>query len=398
MRTLLAPGGAAIALTILSSFNSCDTSTLDDAQARPIAPGGSAGHSGTADPYIPDPPPLDIDAGLADAAPADDAGTEAGSVPDACATHTEEAQLSEVNLVFMLDDSGSMGLLDRPEHDPTRRWIPVTTALKAFFADPDSSGMNASLTFFPVDRQSHPADAPPNACDPLTYETPVVSRRPLPDPTSFAQAIAAITPDESGTPMRPALEGALAQARAAAAASDGAQSVVVLVTDGVPTRDCAQNGVADVERAASSAAPDIPTYVIGVGVLADLHRIARAGGTEQAFIVEIDDPARTQADFTSALNRIRESTLSCDLTLPTPPAGETLDPNKVNVEYTSGDGPAELLVSGRTCEDGEDWRYDDPAHPRRIELCPATCSKARADIRARLDIVLGCKTRLVIPR
>ena len=66
----------------------------------------------------------------------------------ACVTSAVNAALANANLIVLFDKSGSMG--DRAEgFDPSVKWTPVTTAMKAFFSDPKSLGISASLEFFP---------------------------------------------------------------------------------------------------------------------------------------------------------------------------------------------------------------------------------------------------------
>jgi len=69
---------------------------------------------------------------------------------EGCAATTSKAELSPVYLLFLLDESGSMG--DDESMNREERWDPVTTALKAFFADAASSGLLASLSLFPNDK------------------------------------------------------------------------------------------------------------------------------------------------------------------------------------------------------------------------------------------------------
>src|SRR4051794_30435822 len=80
-----------------------------------------------------------------------DGGSDDGSNGDGnttCATVAAKATLTPVNMVVMYDQSGSMGdTTEDPSYDPAKRWIPVGTAMKAFFTDKSSAGMNASLTF-----------------------------------------------------------------------------------------------------------------------------------------------------------------------------------------------------------------------------------------------------------
>ncbi len=38
-------------------------------------------------------------------------------------------------------------------------------------------------------------------------------------------------------------------------------------------------------------------------------------------------------------------------------------------------------------------RYDDKAAPKSVVLCPATCTAAKADPKAKLGVEFGCVTR-----
>src|SRR6187402_1379583 len=60
-------------------------------------------------------------------------GTSSSGGAEGCAAANEQAELSPVYLVFLLDESGSMG--DGTNGDRTKKWDPVVAALKAFFAD-----------------------------------------------------------------------------------------------------------------------------------------------------------------------------------------------------------------------------------------------------------------------
>jgi hypothetical protein len=92
--------------------------------------------------------------------------------------------------------------------------------------------------------------------------------------------------------------------------------------------------------------------------------------------VQVNDPEQTQTDFQAAIDQIREQVVSCNIAIPPPPDGETLDPNKVNVELTLG-GTVVPLSQNVTCEDGVGWRYDDPGNRPRSTCAPPPVSKSR---------------------
>ncbi|MDF2698390.1 MAG: hypothetical protein K0S65_6774, partial [Labilithrix sp.] len=111
-----------------------------------------------------------------------------------------------------------------------------------------------------------------------------------------------------------------------------------------------------------------------------------------AFVVQVNDPAATQAQFLAAINEIRGQAISCEIEIPPPPAGQTLDADKVNVNYTPTGKPTEQLAYDEACTAGG-WRYDDKANPKQVILCPATCTVAKADPTAKVGIAFGCTRR-----
>ncbi len=296
-----------------------------------------------------------------------------------CASSSSQAQLVPVNLVTLLDASGSMG--DGVNGDPTLKWMPVTAALEAFFADDQSTGMSASLSLFPSVNDT---------CDPSEYYFGQVPMTALPEPSAFATAIAAATP-MGQTPTLPAVEGAIDLAHDAAMMAPGSRSAIVLVTDGDP--DQCDSSVSDVSFQVAKVAATTPTYVIGVGDdLPSLDMIAQSGGTGAPTIVSVGDADATKMEFLTALEKIRGLVLSCDFPLPTPPSGQTLDFMAVNVLYTPSAASPEQFLYDSACSTGVGWRYDDPMMPTKVELCPSSCDEVRKDHGGRIVVVFGCAT------
>jgi len=305
-----------------------------------------------------------------------------------CATVKAEAKLTPVNLVVMYDQSGSMGdTNESPTYDPTKRWIPVGAAMKAFFTDNASAGMNASLTFF--------ASAT-NSCNVADYDSPEVPLMALPNAT-FASTITAHAP-KGDTPTRAAVKGAITQAQAVLAGHAGEKTVIVLVTDGEPygcgiTTDAqSQAEIGNVVSDVSAVAASIPTYVIGVGPsVSNLNAVAAAGRTT-ALQVTVGNPAQTTSDLLAAMATIRGQLASCDFAIPAPPDGRTLDFDKVFVLRTPSGQPAATLPYNQTCS-GPGWRYDDPKTPTKVLLCDATCNVVKADPGGKIDVQFACVSR-----
>ena len=317
-------------------------------------------------------------------------GYELGAVdggvdPDAgCASAATESKLHPVDLLIVVDKSGSMA--------DAGKWDAVTHALDAFFTDPASAGLRVALRFFP--------DA---GCDSLTCsETecakPLVDLAPLTLAAAPADAqeqalVAAVASRQPGgdTPMYAALAGAEAWGGKHQNGQPGEKATVVLVTDGEP------NGCNDDMLAIASLATGarlkhgVLTYAVGLaGSNVDhMNLVAEAGGTKQAFFIGGGDVG---AALLAALKQIEGDQIACDLALPTPPNGK-LDTAKVNVVYTPGDGSAPLTI-GRVddasfCTHGG-WHFDDPNAPTKVVLCDSTCAAVRTDVAAKVEIVLGC--------
>lgn len=316
-----------------------------------------------------------------------------------CAAQSAASELSRVHLAFVFDVSGSMG---DNELRFSLKWLPVVAASEAFFAATDSAAISASMTFFPTDS----ADT---RCTDAAYLSPVVPLTSLPSP-DFSAAIRALNlaPTSmwrSSTPTLHAFNGVASTLRSNAVGVDNLTEAIVLVTDGVPQNcSAAANDIQAVANAVQASG--IKTFVVGVGNppgagpadnLANLHLVAAAGGTGQAFVVETGDPAKTQADFKAVIDSIRGVAVSCNMEIPLPPMGTAFVPEKVNVVYGNALGEHQTLKYDQTCGDAEAWRYDDPTTPKSIVLCQSACEIAQRDVTARLSVEFGCE-RLGTPR
>lgn len=119
--------------------------------------------------------------------------------------------------------------------------------------------------------------------------------------------------------------------------------------------------------------------------------IAQTGGA--AGVICTGDWDQVFNDITAAV--IDGSQVSCELEVPDPPDGETLDPSRVNVRYLEGGiGPGATIPrvdSSADCAAAGGWHYDDNAAPSLIVLCPATCSDVQNDPEASVQVELGCQ-------
>lgn len=289
-------------------------------------------------------------------------------------------------------------------------WAPVEQALIDFVVDSGKQqSVSAGIQYFP-NLESAPLDWQLTVCQPSTYSTLDVPMALLPGnelaivtslgkhgPDALAQAYGAIAAAQLflvDSPAMSALTGAIQAARAwqAAQTMPGARGIVLFVTNAVPSTSTSPTCMSTLDGTVAAAlagvtgTPSISTYVLGVGdLLADLDRIASAGGTGAAHIVQTS----VAADIVGALDGLRTSALPCQFTVdPT-----WLKSGLVNVDIASKVGTTHMsrVLGPEKCTSTttESWYAADPD---QVVLCPAACTAARAAGVLSFDVVYGCPT------
>jgi hypothetical protein len=149
--------------------------------------------------------------------------------------------------------------------------------------------------------------------------------------------------------------------------------------------------ISNTEPCCTYAAPS------GEGV-AYKEMVTSTGGVAGDLCAQDFDPVFQQ--FAAAV--IESAKLSCTWEIPPPPAGETLDPGRVNVDFIDGDG--QRTTFGRVDGAGDcasvehGWYYDNAMQPTRILVCPQTCAWIQGKPGAQLDIQFGCATIIAPPK
>ena len=327
-----------------------------------------------------------------------------GGAGGACASAKAQATRQPVFLAFAFDVSASMGSNIEDYYRKDLKWDPVRRAAELFFNDPASAGLNASMTFFP-------GTSSITWCGDAPYRTPNVAMTALPS-TAFATALGAVEPqlpNRTATPTLGVMTGVIAYVNGQRTARPG-QYAIVLVTDGYPQRCPNQNDpIAPVVTAAQNArAAGTRTYVIGVRnppigdaptSLDNLNQIAVAGGTNAnqggnaAYLIATSatDANATVQAFRTAVNEIRGQSVSCNLRIPAPPAGQTFNKNRVNVLYSTGPGAAATTLKyDQACAGANAWRYNNTTTPTEIVLCPSTCTTVQANPNAVINVEFTC--------
>lgn len=107
---------------------------------------------------------------------------------------------------------------------------------------------------------------------------------------------------------------------------------------------------------------------------------SRSGGTLAL------TPAQVAAIATEACAGTTQEVATCVFAIPSPPAGQTFDPNTMNVIVTAADGSGTLVLESNQPGCTEGWQFDTPTI---VSLCPVTCDAAKAS-GTQVILVFGC--------
>ncbi len=364
---------------------------------------------------------------------------------DACTTDVYRGEQIPLDMLILLDRSGSMAFQAPGPRTPGRPdiWGPVTDAVTEFVTTPGLDGLGGvGLTFFPIlapgafptactfDADcgnygpccanlfecapfAQPAPSPnpkppgslcgkaafgpngpgavPDSCDATDYRTPRVGIDALSTSgPAIAAAIASAVPEGTTTPTLTALDGAIQYLLARRDSGIGRLPVIVLATDGRP-EGCYFDTVQSAGDLAQRAYTDngLKTFVIGLGNVDGLNQIAAAGGTGTA----ITTSGTVKDEILAALDTIR-GTAGCKYELPVAGAGQVVDPARLNVVLTRDDGTSETFPrvgAEAACSGQAGWYYDNPAAPDEIRLCPASCNEIETTP-GTVEVFAGCVT------
>jgi hypothetical protein len=154
---------------------------------------------------------------------------------------------------------------------------------------------------------------------------------------------------------------------------------------------------------------DLTKTCSSVGVDGGLGNSAEAPGVEYQKLSQVTGGivrSICEADWSDIFDTIASGIvdkLECEFAVPAPEGG-TVDPDKVNVKYTPGDGsPPEDVLRDDNAEcvpsdggpgaNGWQWNVDQT----KIILCGPICDAVRNDDDGQIDIELGCETKVVPP-
>jgi hypothetical protein len=176
------------------------------------------------------------------------------------------------------------------------------------------------------------------------------------------------------------------------------------------TDDDATDGPLDSAASFSAAVQQLdPTLFAnwaysGIFCFTECEEAAAIGAVHQALVTMTGGVGGDLClqDFAPVFGELAEaivtgSPISCEWTIPPPPAGEMLDLNSLNVRTTNSSGVGSLLgkvPSAAECPNFQNgWHYDDPVSPSTIIACPQTCAELQGSGVAKVDVLFGCASQ-----
>jgi hypothetical protein len=351
--------------------------------------------------------------------PSNEGGDGSGvSRDDACATSTDQTTALPAVLQLVVDTSGSMDWPpgwapkspDESKPPGATKWEITRDALRHAIASlPPDVALGAN--FYPNVQQAG------ETCL-LNQVAAPIDLLAGPDSQARSDWEAALDDVEpvGATPTHGAYRFGLTQLTETVLPGN---RFVLLITDGTPTctLDCTcteDNLPVDsqplLDEATAALGQGIRTFVIGSPGSEDtrdvLSQLARVGGTAKPGCSDAG-PAYCHFDMTAepdlagglarALDEIALDLRSCEYPIPPPPAGETLDPDRVNVLYTPSGGATQTIPrdpSPTECDEG--WQYT--ADGQNIVLCGDACATVRAEPASNIEVLFGCQTITSTPK
>jgi len=352
-----------------------------------------------------------------------------------CDTSSQESQSLEVNMLLVMDKSGSME--QTPSGYDMNKWEALRTALGAALVDVQDR-IKFGLEFFPTSADPEdpiPADCSADRC----CEMPGGHDMNVPISRAGAAAVDAILEQldtlspAGGTPTGMALN------RAAAYFENedlSGRSYVLLATDGGPNCNpdlecgvdectlnideeegcpadgfscCNNNSSACLDTGNTVAAIEnlrdmgVQTIVVGIpgseAYAEALQQFAEAGGFERPD-ADADTPAYYEvsaeggvAELTDVFRDITVE-LVTDCELPLDVNWDEVDKLQVNVAVN-----CEIVAYSETPPEDENvtswWRYDNPNAPTALVIEGELCAQIEDEGVDRIDAVFGCDTRII---
>jgi hypothetical protein len=186
--------------------------------------------------------------------------------------------------------------------------------------------------------------------------------------------------------------------------------------------DAAKTFVVITDDESQVAAPDFTTWVNGQqlfqagiwrfsGIFCTMGSVncANVGTTYQTLVTQTGGVAgnlgelsdgQVDGQFKAVFDSLAKAVVmdarpvDCQWGIPAPPDGQRLDPQAVNVRYSTGSAQSTTIYGVDGADKCTDmfggWYYDNPATPTHVEACPQTCKLLQGDLSTRVEVLFGC--------
>ncbi|MBS2017320.1 MAG: hypothetical protein JST00_30835 [Deltaproteobacteria bacterium] len=323
-------------------------------------------------------------------------GSSSGTSGETCAAQTTSAQRAEVDIIVVIDTSGSMG----------EETAQVQANINKFAAKIGSTGLDYTVVMIAEKPKPPPIPIPgfpplPGICVPA----PLAGASCADNPPKFHQ----IDTDVGSTDSLQIILDQYSTYQAWLRPT--AYKVFIEVTDDnsslawatfdtqLLAKSSAQFGTATSRRYIFNS---ICGWSKGTPVLS---------GTKCGSAVNTGDQYQNlskltggvvdsvcETDYSGVFDNIAKglvTKLGCEFAFPKETGGKPADPSKVVVKYTPGGGatkPLTQVTDASKCGTIADaWYYDDNTKPTKIVFCPTTCTSAGGDTGGKLEIAVGCQ-------
>lgn len=324
--------------------------------------------------------------------PGDGGGNSDGNT--SCAATVAEVAKAKVDIVFVIDDSGSMN----------EEMVQIKTNVNSFAQKIGSSGLDYRVIFI-VKKATSPTQTGNVICVPA----PLAGPNCADNPPLFWHINQDVQSNDSLSLILSTYDSTNAALAWNKHLRPEAYKVFIEVTDDQSSMTSAAFDTALLAKAPAGmfgTAADRKyifhtiagwtpgtAYITGAKCASAVNNGSRYQELSQLTKGIIDSVCKT--DYSGVLNNIAKGTadrLACELSVPTQASA---DPTKVAVQVTfPGAGPTTLVrvTDASKCAMNPDaWYYDDNAAPKKILLCSDFCSKVNAQTGTKIQALVGCK-------
>lgn len=319
--------------------------------------------------------------------------TSSGTGGETCAAQTTNAQRAEVDIIVVIDTSGSMG----------EETAQVQANINKFASKIGSTGLDYTVVMIAEKPKTLPFPIPiatPGICVPA----PLAGASCADNPPKFHQIDDSVGSTDSLQIILDKYSTYQAWLR------PSAYKVFIEVTDDnsalawaqfdtqLLAKSSAQFGTATARRYIFNS---ICGWKKGTATLSgDKCSTSENTGDQYQNLSKITGgivDSVCETDYSGVFDNIAKglvTKLGCEFAFPKETGGKAADPSKVVVKYTPGGAATKSLTQvtdASKCGSIPDaWYYDDNTKPTKIVFCPTTCTSAGADTGGKLEIAVGC--------